>query len=211
MTRKTGFLSSSCPQLTGIPTVHQEGRWFYSRISSSCYGTWCYSSFCWFEFTCRAGTFPEEVTTALGMWSWVWVVGHQKSHFELLVLNSLEFWGLLHMKGAWWFCWLCWFYWKCVWNVRPRVRECQTITDCFKDLFLKEKSVRSMLSYRLAQGGLFILFIMSGMGSVCVHMCVCMYARVLTQKAEENTRCLTLETVSLTEPHSSRVRFLHGC
>lgn len=93
-----------------------------------------------------------------------------------------------------------------MWNVRPRVRECQTITDCFKDLFLKEKSVRSMLSYRLAQGGLFILFIMSGVGSLCVHMCVCMYARVLTQKAEENTRCLTLETVSLTEPHSSRVR-----
>lgn len=39
-----------------------------------------------------------------------------------------------------------------------------------------------------------------------------MYARVLTQKAEENTMCrslilcLTLETVSLTEPHSSGVR-----
>lgn len=26
VTRKTGFLSSSCPQVMGIPTVHQKGR-----------------------------------------------------------------------------------------------------------------------------------------------------------------------------------------
>lgn len=40
-----------------------------------------------------------------------------------------------------------------------------------KIVFLKEKSVRSLLSYSLVQGGLFILFIPLGMGPVCVHVC----------------------------------------
>lgn len=31
VTRKTGFLSSSCPQLPGIPAVRQEGRRFTAR------------------------------------------------------------------------------------------------------------------------------------------------------------------------------------